>query len=115
MSTPDEVLLNWLESNGASFPKVKFPAIHPTRHYRCAIALETIQTNEPICSVPFSLMVCVPNCLRLPLTDPLGLTLREMWLSGSIMGDSLLCACITREVLLEEAGEFASAAQPFWR
>jgi len=100
-------LLMWLSNNGALFPKLNWPASHHEFGYRCGIATETITSGEPICSIPYKLIICAPNCLRyVDPDDELQLAVQKLWKSKQLSGDSLLCTCICIEVLKKEKSEF---------
>jgi hypothetical protein len=104
-SSHDASFLIWLKSNGASFPKIVFPSVHPTLGYRCTLTTEEIMPDEPMVAIPYKLMICAPNCLRTG-TDPLCVTLKSLWKNRSLVGDPLLCICICREVLLGPSSSF---------
>jgi len=99
--------LSWLTDNGASYDKLDFPAVHPTKGYRCALIKPnmTIKPDEPMVSIPYELMICAPNCLR-DCADPLGITLHHLWQNKLLSGDPLLCMCICREVTKGVDGHF---------
>ncbi len=56
----------WLLSNGAKFPKIKWPTNETESGSRGAIALETIETGEHMVEIPMSLMMSPPNAFADP-------------------------------------------------
>jgi hypothetical protein len=109
-TSADAQLLSWLSSKGASFPKIQFPALHPTKMYRCALATEAIESGEHMVRVPYECMVCAPTCLASP-GDALGAVLRDLWQGKLLSGDPLLAVCMCREVVKGEESEF----HPYFR
>ena len=59
-SDVDELFLKWLEENGARFPKVVWPSRDTVGGVRGAVAIETIETNEPIMYIPHKLLISPP-------------------------------------------------------
>ncbi len=97
--------LKWLQSSGATWPRIDFPATHPEYGYRCAIARQDIESLTPLVSVPYSCMICAPSCLRDP-TDETSAILRDLWISKSLQGDPLLCACISHQITIGPKSPF---------
>ena len=56
----DDMFLKWLKDNGARFPKVLWPSRDTVGGVRGAIAIETIETNEPIMYIPHKLLISPP-------------------------------------------------------
>ena len=56
----DDLFLKWLKDNGARFPKVIWPSRDTVGGVRGAVAIETIETNEPIMYIPHKLLISPP-------------------------------------------------------
>ena len=54
--------MKWLLDNGATFPKIKWPARTTVDGVRGTIALADIEPNEKMLHVPMKLMMCPPTC-----------------------------------------------------
>jgi hypothetical protein len=62
--------LDWLSSNGATFPKLEWPSNATESGIRGAIAREDIEPLEPMLSIPVKLMMCQPHATADPLIGP---------------------------------------------
>ena len=98
---PTSSLLTWLTASGCT-SSVIFPSYLP---HRTSLASSPIPSDAPILKVPFKCMICPPNCLRSP-KDQLGITLKDMWVTGQLRGDTLLAFLISREVILGADSDF---------
>ena len=68
-----QAFLNWLHDNGAKFDKIEWPSDATASGIRGAIAIEDINTNEHMISIPARLMLSPPIAYK----DPdIGLELR---------------------------------------
>jgi hypothetical protein len=90
-----ERFLTWLRENGASFPKVDWPRNDTPSGIRGAIALDDIQTNEPILSIPYRLMLAPPQILVDPVMGPIFDECTDI-----LRGDFMLTAYLMHEMRL---------------
>lgn len=93
----DMLFLKWLRENGACYPKIDWPSNKTVSGIRGAVAIESIETNEPMLEIPIKLMITPP----LALSDPeIGHLLSES--SDLLYGDAMLTLYIMYEIRKEE-------------
>jgi hypothetical protein len=89
--------LQWLESNGATFPKISWPRNDTPSGFRGAIALEDIATNEHMIQIPAKLMMSPPQFIQ---HAQMGDAVRKCL--DVMQGDLLLTVYIMHELRLKE-------------
>ena len=100
--TVEEDFQNWLIANGCSFPKILWPSNDTASGVRGTIALESIETNEIMLTIPKKLMMCEPGAL---IDEALGFYFRKN--SDILHGDALLCVYIMSECIKGSASFYA--------
>lgn len=84
---------DWLISNGAKFPKIKWPSMETASGIRGAIATETIATGEHMIEIPIHLMMSPPAAFA----DPeIGIEMKAV--EDMFNGDLLLTVYIMHEL-----------------
>ena len=110
ISSKELSFLQWLSENGAVFSKIKWPCL--TKYGRGAIALDVIETNEPMITIPTRLMLCESTLHRsasitgshwvkyFSFTTYVMLVAKCLQsVTESIVGCNLLCWFVMSEVL----------------
>ncbi|KAF4027995.1 putative SET domain-containing protein [Phytophthora infestans] len=102
MASPDELrFLQWLQDNGATFPKLQWPVATPNG-LRGAVATEDIATNEPMLSIPRHLLISEEMCWQDPQLGPVFRSNRDVFTRD----DPVMALFIVRELLLEQRSFF---------
>lgn len=101
-----KIFIEWLVSNGASFPKIRWPSDDTVASSRGAIALDDIETGEAMLSIPCKLMIT-------PITAWDDVEVGGIFRSNKdlMKGDILLSVYLMREILKKDDSFYA----PFLR
>ncbi|KAG3098139.1 hypothetical protein PI124_g16948 [Phytophthora idaei] len=98
---PEQRFLQWLQDNGATFPKLQWPVTTPNG-LRGAVATESIATSEPMLCIPQRLLISEELCWQDPQLGPVFRDNRDVFTRD----DPIMALFIVRELLLEERSFF---------
>ena len=98
----EATFLAWLADHGATFPKVEWPSLVPSKGYRGAVATAAIAPGEPIVRIPEALMMAPPHAYA---CADIGAALSAH--EDDLRGDTLLCVFLMSERLKGERSFYA--------
>ncbi|KAG6620426.1 putative CDP-alcohol phosphatidyltransferase class-I family protein 2 [Phytophthora cinnamomi] len=100
-SAAEQRFLQWLRDNGATFPKLQWPATTPNG-LRGVVSTGAIAAGEPMLSIPRRLLISEDLCWRDPQLRHVFQDNRDVFTRD----DPVLALFLVRELLLEERSFF---------
>ncbi|KAG1685979.1 hypothetical protein DVH05_007580 [Phytophthora capsici] len=101
MASLEERFLQWLQDNGAVFPKLQWPATTPNG-LRGVVATGDISTLEPMLCIPRKLLISEDLCWQDPQLGPIFNDNRDVFTRD----DPILSLFIVRELVLGQSSFF---------